>query len=149
LIPIEEVKRKSKRICYIEQLIFINKKLKWLIDKLLSKSKIPPIIILQADEGPFPLKYDFEIEENNFDWRKATDEELKEKMRILNAYYLPNVNKDILYPTITPVNTFRLIFNLYFKEKLELLPDESYAFVDGKHIYQFFNVTKRLKSDEK
>ncbi len=68
-------------------------------------------------------------------------------MRILNAYYLPGVDKDILYPSITPVNSFRLIFNLYFDTNFELLPDENYAFVDGRHIYKFFNVTDKVGYD--
>lgn len=34
------------------------------------------------------------------------------------------VDKSILYPSITPVNSFRLIFNLYFNTQYELLPDD-------------------------
>ncbi len=41
--------------------------------------------------------------------------DLKQKFGILNAFYLPDVDNDILYPTITPVNTFRVVFNLYFE----------------------------------
>jgi hypothetical protein len=66
-------------------------------------------------------------------------------MRILNAYYLPDTDKKFLRPSITPVNSFRLIFNLYFNADLELLPDESYAFVDEGHLYEFFNVTDRVE----
>jgi len=139
----EEVDKRSKKENYIGQLIFTNKKLKILIDKLLSHSAVSPIIILQADEGPFPQRYSTDV--LNFNWKQARREELREKMRILNAYYLPGVDKDILYPSITPVNSFRLIFNLYFDTNFELLPDENYAFVDGRHIYKFFNVTDKVK----
>ncbi len=141
----EAHKRKSKK-CYVEQLIFTNKKLKTLIDTLLSNSEILPIIILQADEGPYPARAAFNP---NFDWRQATKTEFREKMGILNAYYLPNINKNVLYPSITPVNSFRLIFNLYFNTNFELLPDESYAypFVDRSHLYEFFNVTDKFEED--
>jgi hypothetical protein len=66
-------------------------------------------------------------------------------MGILNAYYLPNFDKKLLYPSITPVNSFRLVFNSYFDGTFELLPDENYAFVDESRIYSFFNVTDKVK----
>lgn len=139
---LSEQELRSEKENYIEQLIFTNNKITSLIEKLLSHSKSLPIIILQADEGPFPKRY---VDEGiNFNWRQATEKEFRQKMRILNAYYLPGVDKDILYPSITPVNSFRVIFNLYFNTNFELLPDESYAFTDGRHIYKFFNVTDKV-----
>jgi hypothetical protein len=47
-------------------------------------------------------------------------------MEILNAYYLPGVDPNLLYNTISPVNTFRIIFNQYFGAHYDLLPDTSY-----------------------
>lgn len=51
----EEERKRSRIVNYVDQLIFVNKKMEILIDKLLSNLQIPPIIILQADEGPYPL----------------------------------------------------------------------------------------------
>jgi hypothetical protein len=45
---------------------------------------------------------------------------------ILNAYYLPNGGDQMLYSTITPVNTFRLIFDYYFGGDYGLIEDISY-----------------------
>jgi hypothetical protein len=45
-------------------------------------------------------------------------------MSNLNVYFLPGAEKS-LYPTITPVNTFRVIFNNYFGQNLQLLKDVS------------------------
>jgi len=104
----DEVRKRGRTVNYLEQLIFVNNKIEMLIDELLSSSEVPPIIILQSDTGPHALP--------------------RHKPRILNAYYLPNVDKSVLYPSITPVNSFRLIFNLYFDTNFELLPDESYTF---------------------
>jgi len=56
-------------------------------------------------------------------------------MCILNAYHVPKAAATDLYPTMTPVNTFRLIFNTYFSAGLKMLPDTSYAFEDDQHIY--------------
>ena len=141
----EEVKKRSKIVNYVDQLIFTNKKVRVLIDKLLSNSKVPPIIILQADEGPYPRRC--KQGDKNFNWKQANKIELREKLGILNAYYLPDADKNVLYPSITPVNSFRLIFNLYFNTHLELLPDESYARVDANHPYKFFSVTDKVKYD--
>ena len=134
-----EEQRKGKKISYIEQLKFVNKKTEELINAILSKSEIPPIIILQSDEGTYPKKFRQEL--GAFDWNKATDLEFKQKMSILNAYYLPNADKNILKPDMTPVNNFRMLFNLYFGTDFELLPNKQYIFVNEKQIYKFLDFT--------
>jgi len=56
-------------------------------------------------------------------------------MGILNAYYFPDANPG-LYPRITPVNSFRLLFQTYFGEDLNLLEDVSY-YSEYPEAYQF------------
>jgi len=102
---------------YIEQLQFINSKVKVTIDSLLQLStENPPVIILQADHGPGA----------HLDWESVEKSNVKERLSILNAYYLPDNGDSLLYKTITPVNTFRVVLNHYFGTSLELLKDESY-----------------------
>lgn len=124
---------------YTAQVIVANKKFTELIDALLLKSKIPPVIILQSDEGPIPKR--FRKDKENFIWEDATPDELRKKFGILNAYYVPGIDKEIFYPGITPVNSFRIIFNHLFGTDFELLPDEIYA----QRRYEFINVTDQLK----
>ena len=62
-------------------------------------------------------------------------------MRILNALYLPGQTTAPLTPEMTPVNTFRIIFNRYFGTDMELLPDRNYVNVDRLHLYDFVDVT--------
>ncbi|MDD5691135.1 MAG: hypothetical protein PHC37_05515 [Candidatus Omnitrophica bacterium] len=103
-------------IIYAKQLIFANKKIIELVDKIILESRIPPIIIIQGDHGPllgYPPK-------------PVTDFLLRQRMGILNAYYLPSKGKKYLYNNISPVNTFRLVFNTSFDMKYDLLPDISY-----------------------
>ena len=138
----EMVAKRNNKENYIDQLIFTNKKVEGLIDKLISNSEVPPIIILQADEGPYPHRY--RRSRLNFNWEQASKANLRQKMGILNAYYLPHINQNVLYASITPVNSFRLIFNHYFNTHFELLPDKCYAFVDEKHPYTFFEVTESV-----
>ena len=54
---------------------------------------------------------------------------IREKLNlpILNAYHLPGDGIEALYPNISPVNTFRVIFNEYFGFNLPLLEDQSYV----------------------
>mgnify|MGYP003492704243 FL=1 len=48
------------------------------------------------------------------------------RMSILNAYYVSAAAKKDLYPAITPVNSFRVIFNHYFGTEYPLLEDFAY-----------------------
>ena len=91
---------------YINQLTFLNRKVLQTVDTILSESSSPPIIILQGDHGPW-------IQPN------------PQHFMILNAYYLPGHETE-LYPTISPVNSFRLVFNDYFGGKYDMLADVSY-----------------------
>jgi hypothetical protein len=82
----------------------------------LADSNTPPIIILQGDHGP---------------WLQPKTK----RFWILNAYYFPG-NQDKLYSTISPVNTFRLVFNTYFGGKYDMLKDTSY-FSPVPNLYEF------------
>lgn len=140
----DEVNKRSRKDNFINQLVFTNKKASGLIDKLLQDSETPPIIILQGDEGPFPPQY--LLNEKAFNWETASKEELKKKMGILNAYYLPDADTDgLLYKTMTPVNTFRVIFDKYFGADLGTLPDKNFIFLDENHPYKFSEVTDKVR----
>ena len=115
-----------------------------LVRQLKSTSEVPPIIILQGDEGPYPERY--QAADRSFRWEQATDAEIRQKFGILNAYYLPDVDSSPLYPSITPVNSFRLVFDLYFGTNLGLLPDRCYAYVDYSHPYEFLDITDKVKT---
>ena len=92
---------------YQGQITYLNKRVLEIIHNILTVSAIPPIIIIQGDHG-----YDLFLEE--------------ERTFNLSALYLPNKHYDQLYPQITSVNTFRVVFNAYFDGKFELLDDRAY-----------------------
>jgi len=136
-------KEATKRNEYISRIAFINKELKGLIQDLLSRQPTP-VILIQADEGPFPARY--QKKDPDFDWRTASQSELDRKFRILNAMYLPGVAPSEVYPSITSVNTYPLVFSRVFKQDFPLLPDRNYCFVNEvKHLYDFFDVTETLR----
>lgn len=114
---------------YIDQLIFTDRKLIEIVGTILANSATPPIIIIQSDHGPA----------SEVDWTgKSADSpiealgiidyqnnlSIKERTSILNAYLVPEGNDD-LYESISPVNSFRLVFNKYFGQNLELLDDKT------------------------
>jgi hypothetical protein len=92
---------------YRNQTIFINKQILPVLAAIVSNSPTPPIILLQADHG-------------------SVIESAVRRMSILNAYYLPNGGDQILYESISPVNSFRVIFDYYFGGKEKRLEDASY-----------------------
>ncbi len=47
-------------------------------------------------------------------------------MATLNAYLVNNAAKAQLYPTITPINAFRIILNAHYGGDYPLLEDVSY-----------------------
>ncbi len=142
----EEVATRSEVENYVNQLIFTNEQIKLLIDEILSKSDSPPIIIIQSDEGPLITP---EFTSAKFltrkDWSQISPEALKTHIKILNAYYLPNFDQeDILYESISPVNSFRLVFNFYFGTDYELLEDKSYISKGSNRLYNFIEATDIL-----
>jgi len=120
---------------YREQLLFINHQLEFMIDSILSHSATPPVIVLQADHGPGAY----------LDWSSADNSCIIERTAILNAYLLPEVNEDVLYPEITPVNTFRLVLNTYLGTDYPLLKDSTYM-PTWDMPYDFIDVTEKDES---
>jgi hypothetical protein len=149
-----EEQSRTLRQKFIGQVRYANRRLLALFDLLLdAPAGRRPVIILQADEGPHPPGY--LADEVHYDWTGASDSDLEGKFRILNAYHLPGItdrtpafpepSRAGLYPTISPVNSFRIVFNAYFDAGLPLLPDRSYVFLDEEHLYDFVEVTGRLR----
>ena len=74
------------------------------------------------------------------DYESAANTNMQERLGILNAYFLPGYPEDQLPSTITPVNSFRLIFAHYFGADLPLLPDRSY-YSTWSQPFNFLDVT--------
>ena len=91
---------------YISQVQFIDQTIVAIVQAIIANSPVPPVIIIQGDHG----------------WSGDN------RLEILNAYYLPGISSEEmrLYETITPVNSFRVIFNAYFAADLPLLEDASF-----------------------
>lgn len=134
---------KESKTHYINQLECTNKLLMQTIENIIEYSKVRPIIIIQSDEGPYPDKYNFGIDFK--DWTIASQEELRHKMRIFNAYYLPDSDETSLYDSITPVNTFRLIISSIINSKIDLVPDLNYVYQNDNNLYKYIDVTEKVR----
>lgn len=129
---------------YRRQLIYANTRMLALIDRIIA-SDPDAVIMLQADEGPFPARY--RADGWNFDWREATEIELEEKFGILYAMRVPGADLEEhgFHDALTPVNAFRIIFNARFGTDLPLLPDTVLSHTDLYHFYEMFDITDRLQ----
>ena len=93
---------------YIGQLIYVNKLVLDMVDRILGSSPLPPIIILAGDHG----------HGENSTYRHA----------ILSAFHFPSGGTAELYPTISSVNHFRYILDVYFDYDLGLLDDRLFSY---------------------
>ena len=109
---------------YKNQAIFISNRITEIAKDIIQNSSNPPIIIIQGDHGP-----------NHFSEA--------DRMGIINAYYFPEVTQEF-YSTITPVNSFRLLFSTYFGEDYPLLDDLSY-YSTYKNPYQFEEIPNECR----
>jgi hypothetical protein len=132
-----DAKKSDYKNGYLGQVEFLNKNIRITVDKIIKNSKMPPIIIIQADHGS-GLSYYVDVEKTN----------LNDRFSILNAYYLPYGGNALLYKGITPVNSFRCIMNYYFGTKLKMLPDRNF-FTSGNYPFQFIEITDKLMAADK
>ncbi|UCD17086.1 MAG: hypothetical protein JSV44_11635 [Candidatus Zixiibacteriota bacterium] len=121
------------RAGYSGQMTYINSRLKAVIAELLDRPPDQqPIIILQSDHGPG----------SELSWVGSATTNLKERFSILNAWYLPGIDENPMYHRISSVNTFRVIFNLYFGTQFDLLPDLSF-YSTWTHPFALTPVTRK------
>jgi hypothetical protein len=117
LMPHEYSSEVSDMWKYLEQLKYSNKIIIELVDFIMSYSESKPIIIIQGDHG--------------FRALQDKKEQGAESHSILNTFYFPDKDYNLLYSKISSVNTFRVLLNKLCMEDIELLPDKSYFVAKG------------------
>jgi hypothetical protein len=111
---------------YLEQIGCVNRKIAVLVDSILTRSRRPPVILLQADHG------------HGRQGRHLPDHQdlhpfgLRERMSVFSAYRLPGVSAADIDDSITPVNAARLVLRHYFGADLPPLEDASYWSTEGR-----------------
>jgi len=122
--------QKSYIIGYRRQIQYVNTLVLETIDAILARSTTPPIIIIQGDHGPGA----------HLHWGSLENTIPAERFGILNAYYFPDQEYELLYPSISPVNSFRVLFNHFFGAEYALLPDQHY-YSSWSFPFDFIGVT--------
>lgn len=118
---------------YVNQLKYINRKVKIMVEEILANDDRKKVIIIQADHGPG----------SELNWQNPEETNMKERLSILYAIYFDDSDYAALSPTFSPVNTYRLILNKYFGTDYEMLPNRSF-FSKWFGRYQFIEVTDQL-----
>ena len=120
----------DEKIAYIDQVKFVNKEIVKVIEKILDENE-KSIIIIQSDHGS-----GFDV-----DWKNPDESMVLQRLSILNAYYVPEISENQFYENITPVNSFRIIFNDYFNGSYKILEDRNY-WNTGDAPWDFHDVTE-------
>jgi hypothetical protein len=119
---------------YADQISYINQYIEQVVAHILDNSQTPPIIIIQGDHGP----------RMSLNFKNPGVEDLEGPFSNFNAFYLPGIDQEVLYPTITPVNSFRIVLNAYFGAGFELLADENYLSTSTQP-FNFMKITDLIQ----
>ena len=118
---------------YVDQLKFTNKMVQEMIEKIIYENKKSKIIIIQSDHGAvMPMN-----------WENPTEKMKHDRLSNINYILVTDENRSSLYDNMTPVNTFRVLFNSYFDTNFDVLDDriffsgysKPYDFVDVTHLF--------------
>jgi hypothetical protein len=101
---------------YRGQVAFLDSAVAAGVDRILAQSAANAIVIVAGDHGP-------RITAN---WNSLDASNCHGCFGILNAYHMPGGDSGLLYPEISPVNSFRVVLDRYFGANLRRLPDVSY-----------------------
>lgn len=109
---------------YAGQATWIAGELQRTVDGILAASRRPPVILIMGDHGPASRWIALWKRTDSFE----TDDPLlvAERMAIFLALLMPPGPGGEVYPELTPVNVFPLVFERCFGEPANLMDDRSY-----------------------
>jgi len=112
-----------KRDLYLDQLLWVNNTILDAVRQIQKNDNNNSVIVIQGDHGTLSTDNDRVFNVGG----EPSAELVNERSAILNTYFLPSSCQHTeLYPSITPVNSFRVIFNNCFGTNLKLLKDQSH-----------------------
>jgi hypothetical protein len=111
----EQIRRR-----YLDQIRCLNTTLLALVDTIRSRSRVPPVILLQGDHGHGRLGRMLPS------LSLAAPDAIRERTSVFAAYLLPGLPTDSVWAGITPVNALRLVLRHYFHADLPSLPDRTF-----------------------
>jgi hypothetical protein len=97
---------------YLQQYMFISRKMTETTALILEESAAPPVILIQSDHG-YRGSLRLGKQKSKIPWA--------ESVKVFNALYLPGADPEQIEPSLSPLDNFRLVFNLYFGGHYPLL----------------------------
>jgi len=109
---------------YAGQATWVAREIQDTVDGILAASRRPPVILIMGDHGPASKWIASWRKKGNF----QTNDPLvvAERISIFLALHLPDGSGGEIYPRVTPVNIFPLIFERCFGETAVLKEDRSF-----------------------
>jgi hypothetical protein len=112
------------RTYYLRQLEFTSRQLLDAVDRIFARSKTPPVVVIQADEG-------FQANPEPFGEAAMNDIRVKG----LSAFYLPGRGRTAVPQPPNTVNSLRFVMNRYLGTRYPMLRSASYP--EGDLPYDF------------
>ncbi len=134
-----EAEMRSERQAHGEQAQYAAAIIRDVTVALLAPGRPEAVILIHADEGPIPAR------DMRIPWQDATPDELRVKFGIMNAIRLPGGDYGRMRQDLSPVNLYRAMLSTEFGLDLPDLPDRMYVFPDDRSIYDFHDVTARVR----
>jgi hypothetical protein len=120
---------------YVDQLTFLNHKLEDSLRSVLSAPGPAPLIILVSDHGSDATA----IGQGSSGFSYP-----RERMSNLTAIHLGDCPAEELYPSVTPVNIFRIVLRACFGGDVELLEDRVFLSAYGSP-FELSDVTEQVR----
>jgi len=111
ITSMEDFKDGNHDSLYLEQVIYANKLIDSIGKAAIKDRQRPLVVIIEGDHGNRYAAWGMNIREKHF--------------MNLNTYYFSDKDYSMLYDSISPVNSFRVVLNKYFNTGLPLLKDST------------------------
>jgi hypothetical protein len=102
---------------YLDQITCLNRKLETLIAAWQTRSRVPPIIVLQGDHGHGRSGRQLP------QWKRLRPDQVLDRTSVFAAYLVPGAKADSVLPAVTPINGVRFMLRQGFGADLPPLPD--------------------------
>lgn len=111
LTSMEDFRDENHDSLYLEQVLYANKLIDSIGKAAIKDRQRPLVLIIEGDHGNRYATWGINIREKHF--------------MNLNTYYFSDRDYSMLYDSISPVNSFRVVLNKYFNAGLPILKDST------------------------
>ena len=131
---------------YTNQVTYLNTRIKDLVATIRSQDP-KAVVVIQADEGPYPKQFRGTLTAQHFyDPINLPVANMKQKFGVLASYYMPGVSDQTVAKNVTAnVNAFRFVLDQYLNYDLPILPDCQFTAGDKFSLYNYQQVTGKLR----